>query len=227
MVLNPSFEDGLTDWQTVGTVATAGSAYSPTEGSSAVVITSGAASALFADWVGFGLPLLTGGTSITDPSHPQYQAPLHGSLITQELIFEGTGFLRFDWNAYSRNAGQATIGGLSLTPLGGGPNTMIGFGEIEDGTSVLQAVDGWTYQRGWSSYFLDVRQAGTYRLTVGILDFGAEVGANAVAIDNLRFDPFTFPTQPDGTAVPDTATTLPLLGIALAGCLAFRRRIAA
>lgn len=215
-IINGGFETGdLSGWNTLGTVnVSTGVTYGtsgtilPYSGSySAVLNTFNISAASLAAQMGVSeatLEATNGGINATN-----------GSLLYQTVAATAGNSFQFNWNFVEQDYVPYDDWAFYGISFNGGPATLTKFASLATIGPIQGVPANNTTLAGWNTLNVNITQTGNYTFYFGV------VNALDTALDSRLWVDGVTATAP---GVPDSGSTLGLLGLVMAGFVAFRRK---
>jgi hypothetical protein len=222
-ILNGDFENGLTNWTTAGDVD-----LQTTGGNSQALLTTSAISDVDnlnvsgndPNYVGFdggleeSLGLSFGGL---DPDANNFIAAIEGSAIQQTFAAQAGDSLTLDWNfltddtqdyafiALAKSNQLSTLSYNNLTTL-------------SNSDGLIASNSGFASETGVRQYSYTFASAGTYTLSLGVVDVTDVASSSGLLVDNVKLTP----KKTDGQKVPEPNL---IAGLVLLGAFGLRSRL--
>lgn len=215
-VINGSFENGLSDWNTLGNTwaVTSAQGYLPTSGNSHAIASTDQGAVSAAQYIALAGAVLP--ESILVQTHAHYRAPIAGSLIYQTFTVAETGRLEFDANSFFDGGLGAALGGVFLLDSQGNRHSGFSVGNPNIDATAASATP-YPLEWGWHRGALNIFAPGEYTVVAGILSFDNGSGStsvSAIAVDNMRFV----------AGVPEPSSALAIVPLFAIGALLLKRR---
>jgi hypothetical protein len=222
-ILNGDFENGLNDWTTVGDV----NVQTTGDNSQALLTTAATfegdnlnASGNDPNYVGFNGGLEDSlGLSIgsLDPDANNFIAAIEGSAIQQTFTAQAGDSLTLDWNfltddtqdyafiALAKSNQLSTLSYNNLTTL-------------SNANGLIASNNGFQSETGVQQYSYTFASAGTYTLSLGVVDVTDVTSSSGLLVDNVKLTP----KNTDGQKVPEPNF---IVGLVLLGAFGLRSRL--
>ncbi|MCU0536452.1 MAG: hypothetical protein MUD14_21400 [Hydrococcus sp. Prado102] len=221
-ILNGDFENSLTNWTTVGDVNV-----QTTGGNSQALLTTAATSdgdnlnvsGKEPNYVGFdgGLEEYLGlSLGSLDPDANNFIAAIEGSAIQQTFTAQAGDSLTLDWNfltddtqdyafiALAKSNQLSTLSYNNLTTL-------------SNSNGLIASNNGFQSETGVRQYSYTFASAGTYILSLGVVDVTDVASSSGLLVDNVKLTP----KNTDGQKVPEPNF---ILGLVLLGAFGLSSR---